>query len=503
MQRRRILSGGIFQESHSFNPIITARTSFEVSTGSRAVALGRGTNSILGGIVDAAEAAGAQIVVPAYFRAAPAGPVDQAVYLELREQLLEEAAKGGIDAIVLALHGAMVTTELEDPEADLMQALRRVVGPGVPITAGLDLHAHVTPATLAPCDFLTGYKTNPHSDMAATGRRAFEAAHAMLHKEFDPVCASVHFPMLTLGRDRTDEEPLLGLHHCAAALVREGGLYDISIFNVQQFLDVSHLGQTVVAYAHGEPDRARRAADDIAQQLWDARDLTIGSYPSLESCLARAGEAGRTRPVVIGDQGDRVAAGGPGDSTWILSVIFDRFPHLSAAVPIRDEAAVAACLRAAPGDEVTVTVGGRYAREAPPTTLRGTLKSAGDNLEVKLKGPANGGEKINIGPYAVVRTGDVYVALTQLPLTWLDPNFYFAMAIPADRLDVLVARSGYHFTLNFAELGDCVTADTPGMTAYRPASQPFTVARPFYPVDAIPYTPVRTLRSGTEPGRVA
>lgn len=496
MMRRRILCGGIFQESHSFNPIITRRDSFEISCGAQAIDFARGTNSIIGGIVDCAESAGVEVVLPTYFRAAPAGPVDHAVYLEMRALMLEEASKGGVDAVVLALHGAMVTTQLHDAEADLVQALRNTVGPSVPVTAGFDLHAYVTPGTLAPCDFLTGYKTNPHSDMAATGRRAMAAALGMLDRVFEPVCASVHFPMLTLGQDRTDEEPLLGLHRYAAALIAHGGLYDASIFNVQQFLDVPAAGQTVLAYTHGDPELARRAADDIAQRLWDVRDQTIGTYPSLESCLARAGEPGRTRPVVIGDQGDRVAAGGPGDSTFILSTVLARYPHLRAAIPVRDAAAVEQCLQAKAGDQVTLTVGGHFSRECPPVKLQGTLASAGLNLEVTLRGPANGGEKTNIGPYAVVQTGNVSIVLTRMPLTWLDPNFYFAMGIPADKLQLLVARSGYHFTLNFAHLGDCVTADTPGMTAYRPQFLPFTVARPFYPVDPIPYTPTRTLRWG-------
>jgi len=502
MNRSRILCGEIFQESHSFNPIVTRRDSFEIAYGGEAVARARKTNTVLGGIVDSAEAAGADIVLPASFRAAPAGPVDHQVYLELRDLLLEEASKGSIDAIVLALHGAMLTTELHDAEADLMLSLRQIVGPAVPITAGFDLHAHVTPETLEPCDFLTGYKTNPHSDMAAAGQRALSAALGMLDNDIEPVCAAVHFPMLTLGRDRTDEEPLLGLHRYAADLVKQRGLLDISVFNVQQFLNVPKVGQTILAYTNGDPDLARRTADEIAQRLWDMRDETIAKYPSLQSCLMRAGEAERTRPVVIGDQGDRVAAGGPGDSTFILSTVLDDFPHLSAGIPIRDERAVAICLKTRVGDDVALEVGGRYSKEFPPVKLQGKLISAGENLAVTFKGPANGGMKLNIGPYAVVLAGNVYVALTRMPLTYLDPNFYFAMGIPANELNVVVARSGYHFTLNFAETGDCVTADTPGVTAYRPDLLPFTVARPFYPLDRITYTPTRTLRRRAKLGGV-
>jgi hypothetical protein len=39
--------------------------------------------------------------------------------------------------------------------------------------------------------------------------------------------------------------------------------------------------------------------------------------------------------------------------------------------------------------------------------------------------------------------------------------------------------------LNYAAIGECITVDTPGMSSYRVGELPFTVARPFYPLDDI------------------
>lgn len=499
MPHQTILSGSIYQESHSFNPIRTGRDQFQIAFGEDALKGFRGTRTTLGGVIDTAEAAGFEVVVPASFRASPSGIVDDAVYLEFKAVMLEAARRGGFDAIVLALHGAMVTTGFTDPEGDLIRSLRDIVGPRVPITAGLDLHAHVTPYTLAACDFITGYKTNPHADMAETGRLAMQAAQAMLAGTFEPVCVSVHFPMLTLGQDRTDEEPLMGLHARARRLVEETGLFDISIFNVQQFLDIAHMGQTVLAYGNGKLDPAWTAAHEIADALWRARDALVGVLPDIQTCLARASEPGRTRPVVIGDQGDRVAAGGPGDSTFVLTTLLSDFPSLAAAVPIRDPASVDRCQEAEVGDLVELVVGGRHSIETPPVRAVCRLLAKGPNIEAVMKGPAHGGMAVQIGPYAVVRLGQVSIALTELPLTYLDPNFYEAMGIRVAQQQVVVARSGYHFSLNYADVGDCMTCDTVGMTAYRPAEQPFTVARPFHPVDPVAYQPVTAVRRRLAP----
>ena len=493
MGKTRILAGGIAQESHSFNPTLATRAQFDIFSGPDAVAQARGTNSILGGLVGTADAYGAEVVLPTLFRAQSGGPVEDAVYQEVRGIMCSAAQAGGFDAIVLPLHGGMLTPTLSDPEADLMRALRNIVGPAVPITCAFDLHAHVTPETLAPCDFLTGYRTNPHEDQAATGSRACDAALRMLDGRFDPVCALVRVPMLTLGQDRTDEEPLLGLHSLARRAAEAGQVDDVSIFNAQQFLDVPGLGQTILAYGNGHADGAKAVALDIAGRLWAARDAFAGSYPSLESCLEHA-KSGAGRPLILGDQGDRVAAGGPGDSTVILHALLQHFPGVAAAVPVADAEAVGRCVAAGPGATLALTFGGRISRMAPPVTASGTVLASGEDASIVCEGPHERGQRKSIGRYAVFRTGNVTVALTARPLSFLDPEYYRALGIPLDALAVVVTRSGYHFTLNFAATGECITADTPGMTSYRVHGLPFAKARPFHPLDAVPFVPATVLR---------
>ncbi|TPG57748.1 M81 family peptidase [Roseomonas nepalensis] len=486
MAKRRILAGGIAQESHSFNPVPTGRSWFNIRAGREAVEGARGSNSVLGGIVDAAEASGAEVIVPVLFRAQSGGPVEEAVFADARDILCDAARRGDFDAIVLPLHGGMLTPSLEDPEGALMAALRAIVGDDVPMTAGFDLHAHVTPEILARCDLLAGYLTNPHADQGSTGRRATRAALDMLEGRLRPALAAVHLPMLTLGHDRTDEEPLLSLHRRAREAVERGAAHDVSIFNAQQFLDVRGLGQWVLAYGNGTPPDD--VALELARTLWDRRRELIGTYPSLEEQLDRAAR-GTPRPLVLGDQGDRVAGGSPGDGTHVLRALLARGDLPASAVPVVDAEAVRACLAAGPGREVTLTVGGRFSRVAPPTEVTGVVVAAGTSAEVVYDGPADAGYRAALGAHAVLRAGKVHVVLTDQPYSYLDPGYFRAMGVDPAQLGIVVTRSGYHFTLNYAAIGECVTVDTPGMTSYRVAELPFTVARPFFPLDDIEVTP--------------
>jgi len=65
--------------------------------------------------------------------AQPSGLVAQEVYDALSAEFisrLEDAMP--VDGVLLGLHGAMVTEQIEDAEGDLISRVREVVGPDAP-----------------------------------------------------------------------------------------------------------------------------------------------------------------------------------------------------------------------------------------------------------------------------------------------------------------------------------------------------------------------------------
>ena len=67
------------------------------------------------------EREGWEIVTPIAAQAAPSAPVQDAAYSEISDAICEAVA-AGCDAVMLDLHGAMVTESLEDGEGDLLAA---------------------------------------------------------------------------------------------------------------------------------------------------------------------------------------------------------------------------------------------------------------------------------------------------------------------------------------------------------------------------------------------
>ena len=476
----RVLVGQIFQEAHGFTPLRTPLEAFAVELGDAVVTANTQADSVLGGIIRTGLKEGWALVPSIAARASPGGRVTDEAYAYLAGVLLDAARSGPLDAIALCLHGCIQTESLDSAEADLLRRLREIVGPDVPIVAGFDLHGHAGGGMLDHLDFASAYKTNPHGDAGATGERVGAALAGILKGAWRPVGMKVLVPMLTGGNDETGSGPLMALHASArTAVAADPLLLDASIFNVNPFIDGIGVGQTVVVYA-GSPEGAAAAAalaETLAAGIWSARAEFRHALPGLAEVLART--AGR---VVLGDFGDRVLAGAPGDSLHVVRQVLLHHAPLRVVAPVTDPAAWALCHRAGAGAQVTVQVGGNITGAEAPLELTGTVAATGVGV-YRNRGAFMRGATLQIGDYAVLKAGRVTLLITRNPLMSQDPGCFLDVGIGLDDVDVVVVKSGYHFKLAFGAWGECVCIETPGLTVFDPFVLGLKKARPLYPLD--------------------
>jgi microcystin degradation protein MlrC len=486
LSKYRILIGRLSQETHSFSPIATSKEDFAVKRG-RDIIEGEELGC-LGGIISAAIQEDVELVPSISAMARPGGPVLHEAYASFKKEILQVIQEEKIDGVALDLHGAMQTDELDDPEGDLLEAIRLAVGEHVTIATGLDLHAHITPRMLTNANFCTGYKHNPHSDVFETGNRVLIRLLDILNGNIRPVTALNKVPMLTRGRDETTEGHIKEIHDFARALMeKHPALFDISIFNVQHFLDAPGLGQAVIAVTDDDPHLACEITQDLCNRLWAIRDEVVASFPSIEETINKILTDREQRPYVLGDIGDRVVAGAPGDSPALLRYLLEKKLSLRAAIPITDPEAVEEARNAGVGATITVKVGGRFTPAFEPVEVTGKVIHLGGTDEITLEDSFNTFAVGSLGRTAVLQIDKILLLLMSRSGIVMFPHSYTSQGIDISELDFVVAKSGYHFKIFFEGIATPLCVDTPGLTVFRPEEFPFTRGRPFYPLDDIKY----------------
>src|SRR5215472_14246419 len=143
MARRKFVVAMMMHETNTFSPVPTPLASFRPLSGQAAIEEFRDTNTQLGGFLHVAQEADAEVILPVAGGAHPSGYVEQSAYEDMAAAIVG-AVRGGCDAILFALHGAMVAEHLDDGEGELLRRVR-AVAPRTPIAVGLDFHSHMTP----------------------------------------------------------------------------------------------------------------------------------------------------------------------------------------------------------------------------------------------------------------------------------------------------------------------------------------------------------------------
>ncbi|MFZ9678721.1 MAG: M81 family metallopeptidase, partial [Quisquiliibacterium sp.] len=115
-------------ETNTFSPVPTplarfARAMASPPEGQAVRDTYKGTGSAIGAFLELAERAGVEIDTPIAAEAWPSGPVEDAAFEYMADRICS-AVRRGCDAVLLDLHGAMVTESLEDGEGELLTRIR-------------------------------------------------------------------------------------------------------------------------------------------------------------------------------------------------------------------------------------------------------------------------------------------------------------------------------------------------------------------------------------------
>ena len=488
----RIFVAGFQHETNTFAPSKADWAAFESGSAFPAYSRGAamldrlaGTSLPMGGFIRAARRRGWTLVPSAWAGASPSAHVTRAAFEAITEHIVADARHGGFDAVYLDLHGAAVAEHADDAEGELLERLRALLGPMLPLVASLDLHANVTRRMLQHTSAMSAYRTYPHVDGADTGARCAELLAELWEHGRPWHTHHVRLPfLLPLNAQCTMMEPARGVYERLAELDERSGVR-LSFAMGFPAADFDECGPVV--FGHGpDAEAVHKAVRRVAHEVIELRrDWSLDLLSPAEAVQRALALAERSdKPVVIADTQDNPGAGADSNTTGMLHALRAadagrRFPGRVALGLLYDPAAARMAHQAGVNATLEMSIGkavrcfdGCFS-EAP---LRGRFKvlSLSDGV-VPMHGPMMAGGTAQLGPSAGVEIDGIRVNLVSGQCQMLDLDLFRFLGVQPERMKVLVNKSSVHFRAAFTPIASHIlVAVAPGPMAANPATLPWT-----------------------------
>lgn len=484
-------------ESNSHSPVATREefASNFIAMGDELAADWKGEHPrspvTLTGFVERMEATGAWTPLPLMCAMVGAsGPTDQPFFDEvLREHDERLRAILPVDGVFLALHGGGSATVEPDPEGAILERVRAIVGPGVPILATLDLHANVSQRMVDNASVLVAYRTNPHVDMAERGAECADLLREMLGGT-PATAAFVKLPFIPPSvAQNTKSGPYADIIAYGQSKV-DPRVMNVSVVSGFSLGDSVKNGMCVIVTTRGDAKLAKALARDIAMKTWDDRKRYIPRLTPIEAATQQALACGRDpgKPALLfADVADNPGGGGRGNTVHILKAFHEAGVEGCVLGVFFDPALAAEAHALGPGNrfharfnrDETHALSGKFEAEAEVVALH-------DGPIVGRRG-ISAGHTINLGKMALVKIGGIRVVLISIRQQAKDTAMFECLGIEWSGVRSLVLKSRGHFRAAFDLLfpdDQIVEVDAPGLTTPILTRVPYkNVPRPIYPLD--------------------
>ena len=493
-----IFVAGFHHETNTFAPSPADWAAFTCGAGYPAYTRGAAmlaqmapSASAIGGFAQAAAGLGWTLRPSVWAGAMPSNRVTAAAFERIATEILADLgaqqANGGVDAVYLDLHGAAVAEGIDDAEGELLERIRALVGPALPIVASLDLHANVTTRMLRHTSAMTAYRTYPHVDMRATGERAAQMLSRRLGMPATPRpmhAERVPF-LLPLNAQCTLMEPAASVIALIDALEAQ---HDVELNFAMGFsaADFAECGPVLFGYG-ADADTVRRAVQRLHAEVVVARraDWTLElhtPHAAVENAIALAAEA--DGPIVIADTQDNPGAGGDANTTGMLHALLDadagtRLQGKVALGLLFDPDAARAACHAGVGATLTLQLGRAVptwsgALTEPPVTAHVRVLAVSDGT-LAMTGPMTAGMTMQLGASACVEVQGIRVLLSSAKAQMLDLDLFRYLGVEPAQMKLLVVKSSVHFRAAFGPIATTIlVAKAPGPMAADPADLPWT-----------------------------
>ena len=475
MSKKRIVIAGFQHETNTFCPFPTTLSDFEkadswpaLTTGKDVIDVFAPINIPIGGFIQANT--DWQLIPVLWASAEPAGQVEKQAFDTIVKLICHGIESAGpVDGVYLDLHGAMVTDEFEDGEAEIAKRVRQIIGDDLPFVCSLDFHANISPEFVDSVSAFTIFRHYPHTDMSQGGERAATLMDILLqtgrpfHKSFRQVDY-----LIPLSSQGTTRYPFNELYADFDQLTTDAVL---SVDAAAGFpaADIYNCGPSVVAFGL-DKNAVENVAGLLEKRFIAAEAKMVDELLSPEDAIKAASELikNNPHPVVLADVQDNPGAGGTCDTTAILEAAIKQDCARVIFGIVCDPDSVDKCWRAGVGSELELSLGNAYPITGTKQFLQSYVVELLSDEPIHCTGQMYGGCDAELGAMAVLRAktidNEVYVVLSSQRFQCLDLALFRQMGLAVELPQIIVVKSTIHFLADFEPIAQKVfLVDAPGV----------------------------------------
>ena len=464
----------LLTETNTFSPCPTGRRAFEESGVFQGDASSRPDESLFGPLMQLWRGMGEQlgwsVTESLCTFAQPGGVTPTSVYEDFKSGILSDLdAAGTPDIVLLALHGAMVATDIEDCEGDLCTAIKTLCGPETTIGAVIDSHCHQSAAMLDSIDLLIAYKEYPHTDVGERAVELFELGRRAAAGDISPVTRAVDCQMVALWRTR--QAPGNEIVETLYEIESRPGVLSASFGHGFPWADVADVGARCWVITDGDAELAASCAEEVGSTVIDTRELVRPDYHTVESAIAAVASA-PPGLVVMADVADNPGGGSMSDSTFVLRGLVDHGVGNTVVGLFWDPGALDICLNAGEGAELDLRLGGKCGPESGnPVDLRCKVRVIRDqHAQTGLSGSID-----QVGTAIWLESAGIDIVLSSIRSQVFSPDIFTGLGIELSSRRLVVVKSTEHFAAAFADIASqLLYVDTPGALNQDFAKLPYT-----------------------------
>ncbi|MBR6793428.1 MAG: M81 family metallopeptidase [Clostridia bacterium] len=487
-----ILTGEFMQETNRYAKGLTKLENFKIRNltyGEEAIrARYMGSKSEISAFFDVFDPrTDYRFAAPVTLSASPGPVVAQEMWELFMNELTAAIQKEPqIDGILLALHGAMATEEMEDAEGEILERLRTMVGPDVPIITTLDLHVNMTKKMVDCADALFVYDRYPHTDAYETGLRAATCMLNTLEGKQHPVMAwkKLDFILPYMPDQVPVFAPFLAR---AQALREEDRMINVSICHGFFASDIYEQGVAVIAVSDGDPVLAQKVADELGNDIFAARKTLRRAYYTAEEAVREALNS-ESFPVVLADVSDNPGSGASTDSTLLLKTMLEMKVTDAAVAVMYDPETVEQAMSAGIGSTIRIRLGGKIAPEVTggPIECTAYVKRLTDGRFIN-RDKMNQGLPADFGKCALLQIDGVQVIVCSYHTQPYDLEIFRHIGIQPQDMKILMVKSAAHFRASYGKVAaKILDVEAPAQAPQNPEMLPLERSRrPIYPLDEI------------------